>query len=255
MASRIASRYLTSILRTPKTISPALLRPHRRLPWILQPTGHRFAHAIPKPTRPDQDQDAADATKTRKQLEPHYRLAFTCVPCGNRSEHTVSKQGYHHGSVLITCPGCRNRHVISDNLNIFGDRKITVEDLLREKGQLVKRGTLGEEGDIEFWEDTPADLADTGRADAASSTGGAAEDEDEARRLRETRDPSSQATDPMPSTSVLPGTRPSVQTVSHQTVTPSTRRQYHTRSFKPPRSLREGGARPMGLSKCVFIQL
>jgi protein import protein ZIM17 len=36
-------------------------------------------------------------------------------------------------------------------LNIFGDRKITVEDLMREKGQLVKRGSLGEDGDIEFW--------------------------------------------------------------------------------------------------------
>jgi protein import protein ZIM17 len=36
-------------------------------------------------------------------------------------------------------------------LNIFGDRKFTVEDLMREKGQLVKRGSLGEDGDIEFW--------------------------------------------------------------------------------------------------------
>jgi protein import protein ZIM17 len=25
--------------------------------------------------------------------------------------------------------------------------------LLREKGELIKRGTLGEEGDLEFWED------------------------------------------------------------------------------------------------------
>lgn len=24
---------------------------------------------------------------------------------------------------------------------------------MREKGQLVKRGTLGEDGDVEFWED------------------------------------------------------------------------------------------------------
>ncbi|RYC57907.1 hypothetical protein CHU98_g8318, partial [Xylaria longipes] len=162
----IASRYLASILRAPKTVSPPLLRPHPRLPRTLQPVGYRFAHAIPKPTRPAQDASPSspDATKTRKQLEPHYKLAFTCVPCGDRSSHTVSKQGYHHGSVLITCPSCRNRHIISDHLNIFGDRKITVEDLLREKGQLVKRGTLGEEGDIEFWEDAPADSADAGRA-------------------------------------------------------------------------------------------
>ncbi|KAI8946397.1 DNL zinc finger-domain-containing protein [Xylaria longipes] len=255
MASRIASRYLASILRAPKTVSPPLLRPHPRLPRTLQPVGYRFAHAIPKPTRPAQDASPSspDATKTRKQLEPHYKLAFTCVPCGDRSSHTVSKQGYHHGSVLITCPSCRNRHIISDHLNIFGDRKITVEDLLREKGQLVKRGTLGEEGDIEFWEDAPADSADAGRAGAASSGEGEGEgEEDEARRLRETRHPSSQATDPMPSASVLPGdagTRPSVRGVSQQGPTPSTRRQYHTKSFKPPGQLLESRAQPVGRTK------
>ncbi|KAI1740121.1 DNL zinc finger-domain-containing protein [Xylaria scruposa] len=238
MVSRIALSYLASISRAPKTISPPLLRPHCRLPRTLQPIGYRFAHAIPKPTRPGSSPDAA---KSRKQLEPHYKLQFTCVPCGDRSSHTVSKQGYHHGSVLITCPSCRNRHIISDHLNIFGDRKITVEDLLREKGQLVKRGTLGEAGDIEFWEDTPVD------SDTAASGEGA---EDEARRLRETRDPSSQATDPTPSPSVLAGdagTRPSVQGVSQQSPTPSTRRQYHTRSFRPPRHLvEESGATPVG---------
>lgn len=62
----------------------------------------------------------------------------------------MSKQGYHHGSVLITCPGCSNRHVISDHLNIFGDKKVTVEDLLREKGQGITKGVLDENGDIEF---------------------------------------------------------------------------------------------------------
>jgi protein import protein ZIM17 len=55
--------------------------------------------------------------------------------------------------VLIACPSCKNRHVISDHLKIFGDRKITVEDLMRERGQLVKKGTLGEDGDLEFWDD------------------------------------------------------------------------------------------------------
>jgi mitochondrial protein import protein ZIM17 len=30
---------------------------------------------------------------------------------------------------------------------------MTIEDLMREKGQLVKKGTLSEDGDLEFWED------------------------------------------------------------------------------------------------------
>jgi protein import protein ZIM17 len=30
---------------------------------------------------------------------------------------------------------------------------MTIEDLMREKGQLVKKGTLSEDGDLEFWDD------------------------------------------------------------------------------------------------------
>lgn len=49
---------------------------------------------------------------------PSYELTFTCVPCSTRSSHKITKQGYHFGSVLITCPDCRNRHVISDHLKV-----------------------------------------------------------------------------------------------------------------------------------------
>lgn len=131
-----------------------------------QPLSIRAAHSIPRPPPPRRPSQKAQAeidakealmgTPTgeseRPEFKPaYYQLSFTCVPCGHRSHHNVSKQGYHKGSTLITCPSCRNRHVISDHLNIFGDTKMTVEDLLRKKGQLVKRGSLGEDGDIEFW--------------------------------------------------------------------------------------------------------
>jgi protein import protein ZIM17 len=56
--------------------------------------------------------------KQPKPIKPEYRMTFTCTPCGHRSSHTISKQGYHSGSVLITCPECRNRHVISDHLKV-----------------------------------------------------------------------------------------------------------------------------------------
>ena len=49
---------------------------------------------------------------------PSYQLIFTCKPCQTRSSHEISKQGYHHGTVLITCPNCKNRHVISDHLKV-----------------------------------------------------------------------------------------------------------------------------------------
>ncbi|KAK3335791.1 DNL zinc finger-domain-containing protein [Cercophora scortea] len=138
----------------------------------------RFAHSIPRPrasteasssppspsssdssSQPDTSSSGALASATTPSSrlplsqQPHYELTFTCKPCGERSRHKMSKQGYHHGSVLIACPTCRNRHVISDHLRIFGDRTMTIEDLMRERGQLVKKGTLGEDGDLEFWDD------------------------------------------------------------------------------------------------------
>jgi len=30
---------------------------------------------------------------------------------------------------------------------------VTIEDLMKERGEIVKKGTLSEDGDIEFWED------------------------------------------------------------------------------------------------------
>jgi protein import protein ZIM17 len=141
----------------------------------------RFAHSIPRPpprtAPPTNDFSTSSETSTETSTEEgfseegssetspsktyaapppapnSYQLSFTCLPCGARSTHNVSKQGYHHGSVLATCPECRNRHVISDHLDIFGDRKITVEELVRERGGIVRKGTLGEDGDIEFWAD------------------------------------------------------------------------------------------------------
>ncbi|KAK2611437.1 hypothetical protein N8I77_004776 [Diaporthe amygdali] len=164
---------------------PTARRTPLPLPTARTPSTIRFAHSVPRPP------SSRATTNTPKQ--PTYELTFTCVPCGTRSAHNVSKQGYHHGSVLITCPSCRNRHVISDHLNIFGNHSLTVEDLMRDKGQLVKRGTLGEDGDVEFWEDgsttsrgerqsegndpkprARGEAADAGQGDAPGSTFGKA---------------------------------------------------------------------------------
>ncbi|KAI9171465.1 hypothetical protein HJFPF1_00948 [Paramyrothecium foliicola] len=127
--------------------------------------------ASSQPSAPWQDADVPNSEGERPEPRnpAYYQLSFTCVPCGHRSHHNISKQGYHHGSTLITCPSCRNRHVISDHLNIFGDRKITVEDLMREKGQLIKRGSLGEDGDIEFWPDDYSQQ-EAGGADASKAS-------------------------------------------------------------------------------------
>ena len=57
-------------------------------------------------------------TGSQRGKDPAYEITFTCRPCQERSAHRISKQGYHHGSVLITCPGCKSRHIISDHLNV-----------------------------------------------------------------------------------------------------------------------------------------
>ena len=53
--------------------------------------------------------------------------------------------------MLITCPDCKARHVISDHLKIFADKSFSIEDLMRQKGHIVRRGSL--EGDVEIWDD------------------------------------------------------------------------------------------------------
>lgn len=52
---------------------------------------------------------------------------------------------------------------------------MTIEDLMRERGQLVKRGTLSEDGDLEFWED----------GTTTKFAGRKGEDKDEVERVQE----------------------------------------------------------------------
>lgn len=62
-----------------------------------------------------------ESSKPLGQIErPSYQLTFTCKPCGHRSSHVVTKQAYHHGTTLIKCPSCMDRHVISDHLKVRG---------------------------------------------------------------------------------------------------------------------------------------
>jgi mitochondrial protein import protein ZIM17 len=113
--------------------------------------------ASPSPPLTDRTSSEADDARhaqqntIRRDQEPAYRLTFTCKPCGTRSSHHVSKHGYHRGTVLIRCPSCSNRHIISDHLQIFLDNASTLEDILKQTGRTLTKGYL--EGDLELWED------------------------------------------------------------------------------------------------------
>ncbi|KAF9888065.1 hypothetical protein FE257_009330 [Aspergillus nanangensis] len=97
------------------------------------------------------DAENEEKNRQRREQEPAYQITFTCKPCGNRSSHRMSKHGYHRGTVLIRCPSCENRHVISDHLKIFYNEKKTLEDILSEQGNKLTRGYTN--GDMEFWDD------------------------------------------------------------------------------------------------------
>ncbi|CAD7961309.1 unnamed protein product [Amoebophrya sp. A120] len=65
-----------------------------------------------------------------------YILAYTCDVCKHREAKKISKNSYHNGIVIVTCSNCKNRHLIADNLNWFGDQKQNVEDFMRDKGEV-----------------------------------------------------------------------------------------------------------------------
>ncbi|SMQ52040.1 unnamed protein product [Zymoseptoria tritici ST99CH_1A5] len=107
-----------------------------------------------------QQQSDADAIALRKALSPAYQLWFTCKKCLERSGHTISKQAYHFGTCVINCPKCKSQHLISDNLKIFNDKSMTMEDIAREHGQLLRKGRLGADGDVEFYDDKATDIVE-----------------------------------------------------------------------------------------------
>lgn len=133
-------------------LKPSLTRPARILPLNTirhNSTSRPLTEDSASRNETDAEREAKNAE--RRKNEEAYRITFTCKPCGERSSHRMSKQGYHRGTVLIQCPSCQNRHVMSDHLGVFFDKGTTLEDLLNQKGQALTHGRT--DGDLEFWED------------------------------------------------------------------------------------------------------
>ena len=107
------------LYHTPRPFT--LYRP--RLPKL--PRGPIFSKICNKSTTspsafqtPSASTTSTPESRLDRDQVPAYEMTFTCKKCQTRSSHRVSKQGYYHGTVLITCPGCKNRHLISDHLKV-----------------------------------------------------------------------------------------------------------------------------------------
>ena len=67
-----------------------------------------------------------------------YAIIYTCKVCETRSAKKISKHSYHHGCVLVRCPGCQNLHLIADNMGMFEDKGWNIQDYLAQHGENVK---------------------------------------------------------------------------------------------------------------------
>ncbi|RUS20831.1 DNL zinc finger-domain-containing protein [Endogone sp. FLAS-F59071] len=126
-----------------------------RAPPLFAAIAHNFHSSCPcPPLHEDHPKDDAQPSSPPadqpNQPKSQMLIAFTCKVCSHRTHHVMSKQAYTTGVVIIQCAGCKNRHLIADHLGWFRDGSTTVEDLVRENGETVRK-LVSDGGDVMEW--------------------------------------------------------------------------------------------------------
>ncbi|KAI7947370.1 hypothetical protein MJO28_009278, partial [Puccinia striiformis f. sp. tritici] len=123
------------------------------------------------------------STGTGTGTAARMRIQFKCIApstttttqteCGHLNTHEFSSQAFNHGIVLVQCPSCSNRHLIADHLQWFTSNKTsddpnfkqdhkTIIDLMRAKGEIVKRGQLTSPSEYKLTTNTTTHSDDQG---------------------------------------------------------------------------------------------
>jgi len=108
----------------------------RHAPILHEPTSDIGALRHVRLTHED-----GDNRRQLGKLERKLKLMFTCKKCSTRTSKLISKLAYDKGVVIVRCDGCKNNHLIADNLGWFSkiNSSINIEKLMALKGETVRK--------------------------------------------------------------------------------------------------------------------